>query len=193
MATRPSGCTADVLAGGSPVRHRARIPMPSPMPDLQHLELGRDELQLFFDFGEEDLAGPTFSSSLRVVPETFAHQWPGKAALTTQGATWRWRLQATVLAECRSRLPSRLHQRAGAGWRVFTAGRQRLRPAYSAAALQTARYEITPRDAIVFGKEGFVERQLLLKISNHHQQLSSGKAAEFGQWGEVFRRYFHGF
>ena len=30
------------------------------LPDLQHLELGRNELQLLFDLGKEHLAGPGF-------------------------------------------------------------------------------------------------------------------------------------
>ena len=35
------------------------------LPDFDHVELGRNVFQLFFDFGEEVLLAPAFSASLR--------------------------------------------------------------------------------------------------------------------------------
>ena len=45
------------------------------LPDLQHLELSRNELQLLFDLGKEHLAGPGFLLIAEGEFDALAQQW----------------------------------------------------------------------------------------------------------------------
>ncbi len=52
------------------------------LPVLQHLQLGRDVLKLFFYLGEESLGGPGFFFLAEGQFDTFTQQRVGEAALT---------------------------------------------------------------------------------------------------------------